>query len=132
MKVIATAVVLFVPLAGCGSSHSGGEPGPRQEAVGSGQTVSGTGTVSWREVEGGFYVIESDDGPTYDPIDLPPRYREDGLRVHFEARLRTDLMSTHMVGTLIELTGIRELDAPGPAGQSGRPTAVPPAVPTRR
>lgn len=113
MKAIAAAaVLLLLPLAGCGSNKVGDGPQPQEEEAVGAQTVSGPGTISWRSVEGGFFVIEADDGTTYDPINLPAEYRRDGLRVHFEATLRTDLMSTHMAGTLIEITEIRELDDP--------------------
>lgn len=108
MRATAASAVLLLlaSLAACGSNNASDEPGPQEEAA---ATISGSGTISWRSVEGGFYVIESDEGETYDPINLPARYRQDGLRIHFEAKLRTDLMSTRMAGTLIEITGIREL-----------------------
>jgi hypothetical protein len=71
--------------------------------------VKGTGTVRFIELEGGFYGIVADDGRKYDPINLSEGFREDGLRVKFEANIREDLSSIHMWGTLVELTKIERL-----------------------
>jgi len=72
-----------------------------------GDTVSGTGTVRWYDLEGGFYAIDGSDGTTYDPMHIPADFQEDGLEVRFEASLRDDLASTHMVGPVIELRSIK-------------------------
>jgi hypothetical protein len=73
-------------------------------------TVSGTGTVKYVDLEGGFYGIVSDDGKQYDPINLEQTYHEDGLRVRFQAKIRQDMASIHMWGTIIELTRIEVLN----------------------
>lgn len=71
-----------------------------------GDVVTGTGTVRWYSLEGGFFAIRGDDRKTYDPIDLPADFREDGVRVHFRARVRNDLVSVHMVGSIVEIQEI--------------------------
>jgi hypothetical protein len=71
--------------------------------------VAGNGTVEYIELEGGFYGIVADDGKKYDPINLAPEFQQDGLRVRFEARVRKDLASTHMWGTIVEITRIEKL-----------------------
>ncbi|HEX9976220.1 MAG TPA: hypothetical protein VGA82_03125 [Dehalococcoidales bacterium] len=73
------------------------------------EAISGTGTVKFVELEGGFYGIVGDDGKKYDPINLTQTYEEDGLRVRFEARIRQDIASIHMWGTIIELTKVETL-----------------------
>lgn len=108
MKTIVFATPLaLAALVGCASSSSSGEAGNTADAT---EVVSDSGTIVWRTVEGGFYVIETDGGKTYDPINLPAEYRAKGLRVRFEAKVRSDLMSTHMAGTLVEITSIHELE----------------------
>jgi hypothetical protein len=72
----------------------------------SGDMVSGTGTVQWFEVEGGFFAIRGDDGKVYDPINLPPAFARKDVRVRFTARLRRDLGSIHMVGEIVEIQQI--------------------------
>lgn len=107
MKATAFAIALtLVALVGCASNGSSGEAGNTADAT---EVVSDSGTIAWRAVEGGFYVIETDDGKTYDPINLPAEYRAEGLRIRFEAKVRSDLMSTHMAGTLVEITSIQKL-----------------------
>jgi hypothetical protein len=71
-----------------------------------GRRISGTGVVSRMLVEGGFFAIRSDAGVTYDPVNLPVSFQQDGLRVRFEATLRRDLVGVHMAGPLIEIVHI--------------------------
>jgi hypothetical protein len=66
--------------------------------------VSGTGTVRFTPIEGGFHEIISDDGQRFDPINLKPEMRVDGLRLSFVGLLRPDLVSIPMSGPLIELS----------------------------
>jgi hypothetical protein len=71
-----------------------------------GDLVSGTGTVQWFALEGGFFAIRGDDGKVYDPINLPAAFARDGVKVRFSAKLRRDVGSIHMVGEIVELQQI--------------------------
>lgn len=76
------------------------------------ETVEGTGTIQFVGVEGGFYGIMADDGSKYNPINLSSEFsdfQEHGLRVTFEGKVRDDLDSLHMWGTIIELTVVEKL-----------------------
>ena len=73
-----------------------------------GEIVKIRGTVVHKNVEGGFFAIEGDDGRVYDPINLPDRFKKDGLKVKVNAKLRNDMGSIHMVGDIIEIV---EIDA---------------------
>lgn len=64
------------------------------------------GTVTFKDLEGGFYAIESFDGKKYDPMNLPESFRKDGLRVKVTARPQRDVMSFRMYGEIIEVIGI--------------------------
>jgi hypothetical protein len=66
-----------------------------------------TGRVLWFNLEGGFWAIRGDDQVSYDPINLPAEFREDGLRVVAALRLRRDLGGIHMVGPIVEVLSIR-------------------------
>jgi len=61
------------------------------------EKVSGTGTIKYINLEGGFYGIVSDDGKNYDPINLPEEFKKDGLKVSFEAE-KSNAFATHMWG----------------------------------
>ena len=64
------------------------------------------GTVAYKNIEGGFYAIDGDDGSKYDPINLAETFRKDGLRVKVTARPRVGAMSFHMYGAIIEVVNI--------------------------
>jgi hypothetical protein len=70
--------------------------------------ISGTGTIKYVNLEGGFYGIISDDQEYFDPISLIPKFQEDGLPIRFEAKIREDVTNIHMWGTVIELTSIKK------------------------
>lgn len=71
--------------------------------------VSGTGTVKFIELEGGFFGIVGDDGKNYDPLNLSKDFQQNGLRVRFEASLRPDIVTIRQWGTIIEITRIERL-----------------------
>jgi hypothetical protein len=66
-------------------------------------TMPFKGTIVYLELEGGFYGIAAEDGERYFPINLGVPYRQDGLRVTFDMRLRPDIMTTVMWGTPVEI-----------------------------
>lgn len=73
------------------------------------ETIADTGEIIYLDFEGGFYGIIGDHGGHYEPINLPSEYKVNGLRVSFRAKIRDDLGSYHMWGTIIELTYIASL-----------------------
>lgn len=95
---------------------SGGAPAPQSndttapDTSGSGThdstAVTVTGTVRYFALEGGFFAIRGDDSVTYDPTNLAEAFREDGLRVRAELRLRPDMMGIHQVGPIVEIVEI--------------------------
>lgn len=94
-----------------GSSSPAAAPGWVELASeADGPTIRITGTVQRQEVEGGVWVIRTDQG-TYQPMNLPPAFQVDGMAVEAEAVRRTDMVSIGMVGPLVELLRIRQGDA---------------------
>lgn len=87
--LIVVAALVFV----CGCT--GGEEG----------TVTGTGTVTYIDLEGGFYGIVADDGTHYLPLDLDPAFAQDGLRVRFTLR-PVDVATIQQWGTPAEVVSI--------------------------
>ena len=69
-----------------------------------------TGIIKYVEIEGGFYGIISDDGNKYDPVNLAPEYRKDGLRIKAGVSVQKNMISIHMWGTLIRINQIQVLD----------------------
>lgn len=70
--------------------------------------VQATGTVRFDPIEGGCWLIQTSDA-TYDPVDLAEPFRVDGLRVRFEAELRSDL-AHFCPGVIIEITSISAIE----------------------
>jgi hypothetical protein len=64
------------------------------------------GTVVHKNIDGGFFAIEGDDGRKYNPINLSESFRKDDLKVKLTARLIMDAMSIHMYGAIIEVVEI--------------------------
>ncbi len=77
-------------------------------------TISFTGTVTWVELEGGFFGIIADDGKRYEPINLPEQYAQEGVQVTVTASIREDYASIYMWGTIIEILSIE----PSVSGES--------------
>jgi hypothetical protein len=71
------------------------------------------GRVVYLNFEGGFWGIVCSDGRKYDPLGLPPKFQMDGLRVRGKLRPRSNLMSFHMWGTIVEVLEISVIDEPG-------------------
>ncbi len=69
------------------------------------------GEVKYFPLEGGFYGIVDDKGTRFYPLNLPERFRKDGIKVLIKARLKSDTISTAMWGTPIEILEIKEVSA---------------------
>jgi hypothetical protein len=94
-------ILLLAGVWGCDSDSSA--------AGAAGDTITFIGTVAFQPIETGFYAIDADDGRQFEPLDLPPEFAVDGLRVRVTARVRDDMASVNMYGTLIEITEIDRL-----------------------
>jgi hypothetical protein len=71
-------------------------------------TVKKRGTITYIDLEGGFFGIMAEDKNKYVPINLPKGFQRDGLKVIFEGVIRPDLAGIHMWGAYIELSTIKE------------------------
>ena len=102
-------VVLFLTVAGC-STHPPPDEGASSlstpasdEPMHAEQEKRGVGTITYLDLEGGFYGLVADDGARYDPLNLEEAYREDRLRVRFRVRIKSDVMTIRMWGTPVEV-----------------------------
>lgn len=95
--------LLSILFASCSTTNQAGRAGP-----GDPNLITGTGTVRYQDLEGGFYGIVADDSSKYDPGTLPAQVQQDGLRVRFTAS-RVGGMTTRMWGTRVEVRDIEPL-----------------------
>ncbi len=99
--LIGYTLTLALFVAGCGCITQG-----------SGEMISGTGTVVHVELEGGFYGIATEDGEKYVPLNLEEDFSRHGLPVRFEAKKKSDLATIQMWGTPIEIVSITPISVP--------------------
>ncbi|MFQ5952767.1 MAG: hypothetical protein ACE5JK_05105 [Candidatus Omnitrophota bacterium] len=69
-----------------------------------------TGTVRRIHLEGGFWGITVEDGRKFDPVNMPERFKKDGLKVFVKMRPRDELAGAHMWGHMVEIVEIREAE----------------------
>ena len=78
-------------------------------------TMEGTGTIRYIDLEGGFYGIETDAGEKLDPVNLRTEFEQDGLRVRFRVRMVKEVMTIHQWGSPVEILEMEALN--GSEGQ---------------
>lgn len=89
------------------------------EQTDGGEIVTGNGTVTYVDLEGGFYGIVADDGSQYLPANLSEEFAVDGKRVSFTAAVQQDVVTIQMWGTPVEILSIEETSAIAPAEPAG-------------
>jgi inhibitor of cysteine peptidase len=67
------------------------------------------GTITFVDLEGGFFGITGDDGTNYYPLNLDEQFRVDGLRVAFEFEPVKDAATIQMWGETVNLTFIEPI-----------------------
>ena len=78
------------------------------------EIIAFTGRVVRVELEGGFYGLLAPDGRRYDPMNLPDRYRRDGLVVSVRVRPKPGVVSFRMWGEIVEVVEIQDVGPSGP------------------
>ena len=68
-----------------------------------------TGTIHHINLEGGFWGIIGDDGTKYNPVNLPPEYQKEGLRVEITAEKIEKGVSIQMWGQMIRILKIKQI-----------------------
>lgn len=71
--------------------------------------ISFSGRVVYKNFEGGFWGIISDDDQRYDPLVLPEQFQIEGLRIAGKVR-RRNVAHFHMWGTIVELVELKAVD----------------------
>ena len=94
--------VLAGALGGCAAEHSS-----TQQALSADEPVSLSGTVHYIKVEGGCWVIDTPRG-RFQPVELPERYRIEGLQVQVMLKAAPKVMSACQVAPLAHVESVRE------------------------
>lgn len=117
LRLVLLIVTFSIVLAGCASADGTPVPAtPEKLTMNETPTkanvedrITATGTIRFLNISGGFWGIVGDDGKNYDPMGLAPSFQKEGLRVRFEAKPETDMMSSRMWGTIVTLIHIEAL-----------------------
>ncbi len=80
--------------------------------------ITGTGTVLYQDLEGGFYGIIADDGRQYLPVSLPEELKENGTLVTFVFRPEQDTASIFMWGEHVQIVSISKITSSSPDSSS--------------
>ena len=66
-----------------------------------------TGRVVFRDIETGVWVLEGDDGRTYQLAGGDRKIKKDGQRVEVEGDVARDMMTVAMVGPVFNVASYR-------------------------
>lgn len=64
-------------------------------------------TVQFQSIEGGCWTLQVSPDVRYLPLNLPDRFRQDGLQVRVDLLRRDDHGSVCMLGPVVEILSIR-------------------------
>lgn len=67
-----------------------------------------TGTIHHVDAEGGVYVIRTGDGKQYRLVELPEKFREEGLAVTVDGMRHNDVLTKDMVGQAVDILEIQK------------------------
>ncbi len=68
-----------------------------------------TGRVAFRDVETGVWVLEADDGQTYQLAGGDRHLKKDGQRIEVEGRVQQGAFTSAMVGPVLDVQRYRFL-----------------------
>ena len=72
-----------------------------------------TGTIVYKNLEGGFYGFISDDGSHYTLRNLAPEYKQNGLKISVKGQVLTDIMTITQFGDVFEVSTVKVVDRSG-------------------
>ena len=110
-------LTLLGAVVACGCMAAGGEDGPADR-------ISGNGTVTYVDLEGGFYGIVADDGERYLPRNLPADFRADGLRVTFVVDIANETATIQQWGAPVDVVSIEKGDTRRTVATNGTVTYI--------
>jgi cob(I)alamin adenosyltransferase len=65
------------------------------------------GRIAYKDLEGGAWVLEGDDGNTYELAGGDRKIKKDGHRVEVEGDVQKDAVSIRMVGPIFNVKSYR-------------------------
>lgn len=72
-----------------------------------------SGTLIYKNLEGGFYGFDADNGSKYTLRDLPEEFKKNGIKLQVSGRVRNDVMTFTQYGDVFEVESVKVLDESG-------------------
>ncbi|QPG04658.1 hypothetical protein IT774_10505 [Salinimonas marina] len=72
-----------------------------------------TGTIVYKNLEGGFYGFISDEGDHYTLRNLAPEYKQNGLKISVKGQVLTNIMTITQFGDVFEVSAAKVVDRSG-------------------
>ncbi|MBD3584974.1 hypothetical protein HHX48_04385 [Salinimonas sp. HHU 13199] len=72
-----------------------------------------SGTLIYKNLEGGFFGFDSDKGNKYTLRNLPPEFKKNGIKLQVNGRVRNDIMTFTQYGDVFEVESVKVLDESG-------------------
>jgi hypothetical protein len=82
------------------------KPGPDTDVSTPAKPFRLNGTITYIDLEGGFYGIITENKSHYLPLNLEDRYKKDGMKITFAAVPRPGVYTIFMWGKTIEIISI--------------------------
>lgn len=77
-----------------------------------------TGTIVFKNIEGGIIGLETKDGKKYTPRNLKPQHRRPGLVLEVTGVINEDLLSYKQYGQMLEVKSVKVIDDSNIGGTS--------------
>jgi hypothetical protein len=72
--------------------------------------ITVTGTIIFKNIEGGILGLNGNDGNKYTPRNLKPKYRRPGLVLEITGTINEDLLSFKQYGRMLEVKSVKIID----------------------
>jgi hypothetical protein len=69
-----------------------------------------TGTIEYKDMGTGAWALVADNGETYELRNAHKDLQQNGQKVKIEGKIRNDVMSFAMIGTVLEVTSFEVLE----------------------
>ena len=104
--------LMLLSLNACSQQQSNAEPIEKEQTMQSkSQEISGT--LIYKNLEGGFYGFDSDNGKKYTLRNLAPEFKKNGIKLQVSGRVRNDIMTFTQYGDVFDVENVNVLDESG-------------------
>ncbi|GAA0858297.1 hypothetical protein [Aliiglaciecola litoralis] len=75
------------------------------------EMITVTGTIVYKELEGGFFALDSDDGKKYMPRGMDKTLLKHGMKVQVKGHVLKDMLTFQQYGEVLKVVEADEIDS---------------------